>query len=99
MYTNMYNISIMSNTIPISEARKKLPEIVDRADTLTQKTYITVRGKIKAALVNARELELLEETLEIMSDPKLADAIKQGEEDIKKGRLISLEDVKKELGL
>ena len=85
--------------MPISEARKRLPEIVDKADSLTQRTYITVKGRIKAALVNARELELIEETLEVMSDPKMAEAIRKGEEDIIKGRLISLEDVKKELGL
>ena len=87
----------MRSTISISEAREKLPEIVDRADSLSQKTYITVKGKIKAVLVNARELELMEETLEIMSDPNMTRAIKEGKEDIKKGRTIAWEDIKEEL--
>lgn len=89
----------MTNVLPISEARSKLTSLVDLADTLSRKTYISVKGKVKAALVNARDLELMEETLEILSDPETMKAIEMGEADIKAGRLISLEDVKTELGL
>ena len=84
----------MNNTIPISEARANLPKLVENADTLSRKTLITVGGKVKAAIVNAKELELLEETLEILSDPKAMEAIKRGKEDIKKGKLIDWEDLK-----
>jgi len=89
----------MNNTIPISEARANLPKLVENADTLSRKTLITVGGKVKAAIVNAKELELLEETLEILSDPKAMEAIKRGKEDIKKGKLIDWEDLKDELNL
>jgi glucose-6-phosphate isomerase len=41
----------------------------------------------------------LKETMEIMSDPTLMAAIREGEEDIKAGRYQSWEDVKKELDL
>ena len=43
--------------------------------------------------------ESLKETMEIMSDPTLMAAIREGEEDIKAGRYYDWEDVKKELGL
>ena len=89
----------MKNILPVSEARSKLTSLVDLADTLSQKTLITVKGKVKAALVNARELELLEETLEILSDPKAMKAIEQGKKDVRKGELIDWEDIKEELGL
>jgi prevent-host-death family protein len=89
----------MTKVIPISEARAKLPQLVDQASTLARTTYITVKGKVKAAIVDARELELMEETLEVLSNPETMKAIEQGKKDIKAGRLISLEDVKNELGL
>jgi len=89
----------MTNVIPISEARKKLPEIVDLADSLSQKTLITVKGNIKAAIVSARELELLEETLDVLSDPKTMVSIKKGLSQTKKGQLIDWEDLKEELEL
>lgn len=89
----------MNNVISISEVRAKLPDLVNIANDLSQKTYISVKGKVKAAIVSARELELMEETLEVLSDPDLMKAIKEGKEDVKKGRLIDWEDIKKELDL
>ena len=89
----------MTNVISISEVRSNLPKIVDLADSLSQKTYISVGGKIKAAIVSARELELLEETLEVLSDPKTMRAIETGKKEVKKGKLIDWEDIKEELGL
>lgn len=89
----------MNNSIPISEARTILPKLVENAATFSQKTLITVGGKVKAALVNAKDLELLEETLEILSDPKAMKAIKKGKEDIKYGKLIDWDDLKDELNL
>ncbi len=89
----------MTNVIPISEVRSKLPKIVELADSLSLKTYVSVGGKVKAAIVSARELELLEETLEILSDPETMKSIKRGEEDFKKGRLVDWEDIKDEFNL
>lgn len=89
----------MVNVVPISEARSKLPKLIEDADALSQKTLITVKGRVKAAIVSARELELLEETLEILSDPEAMRDIKKAQEDIKKGRLHSWEEIKNELGL
>jgi hypothetical protein len=39
----------------------------------------------------------MEETIEIMSDPDLMEAIREGDEDIRAGRTMSLEDFEKEL--
>lgn len=89
----------MNNVISISEVRAKLPDLVNIANDLSQKTYISVKGKVKAVIISARELELMEETLEVLSDPDLMKAIKEGKEDVKKGRLIDWEDIKKELDL
>lgn len=88
-----------NNTLPISEARSKLPKLVDDAATLAHTTYITVKGRVKAAIIDVKELEAMEATLEVMSDPKLVEDIKEGLEDVKKGRLISYEQIKKELNL
>jgi antitoxin YefM len=94
----MYNNN-MKNIIPISEARSKLPKLVEDADVISQKTLITVGGKVKAALISARELELLEDTLEILSDPQAMKAIKKGKLEIKEGKLTDWEDLKRELNL
>lgn len=87
------------NILPISEVRSRLPSLVDEAVTLSKKTFITVKGKVKAAIVDARELELMEATLEILSDPKTMKAIKKGKKELKERKLIDWEDLKEELGI
>jgi len=83
--------------MPISEARIRLPELVNLADSLFRKTYITVKGKIKAILINPEELSLMEETLEVLSDPKTMKAINQGKKEVKAGKVVDWQDLKKEL--
>ena len=89
----------MIKTLPITKAREELTTLVDKANKLLDEYIITVNGSPAAVLMSVQEYESWKETTEIMSDPKLMKAIKQGEEDIKKGRVYDWEDVKKELGL
>ena len=83
------------NVLPISEVRTKLPQLVE--DTIIRKTYITVKGKVKAVLVDPQELESMESTMEVLSDPETMTAIRQSERDIKAGRVFTWEQVKKDL--
>lgn len=89
----------MIKTLPITKAREDLTTLVDRANRLLDEYVITVNGKPAAVLMSAAEYESWKETNEILADPGLVKAIRQGEEDIKKGRVYDWEDVKKELGL
>ena len=64
-----------------------------------KKIAITNKGETKAVLISAEELASWEATMEVMSDKKLVMGIKKGLEDIKKGRVVSWEEVKKKAGL
>ncbi len=99
MYKFMYNEIIMSYALPISEARTKLPELVNLADSIFRKTYITVKGNIKAVIVSAKHLDLLEETLEVLSDTKTVKKLEIGQKQVKNGDLISYKDLKIKLGI
>ena len=87
----------MIKTLPITEARENLTTLVNKASKLLDEFVITVNGKPAAVLMSAQEYESWKETNEILANPGLMKAIKQGEDDIKKGRLYDWEDVKKEL--
>lgn len=89
----------MTKTLPITEARANLTNLVDRAKRLLDEYIITVNGKPAAVLMSAAEFESWKETNEILADPGLMKAIKEGEEDIRKGRYITFEQLKKELKL
>jgi len=89
----------MTITIPITKARNTLPALVDNAKRKLTEYVITVNGSPAAVILSAEEYESWKETNEILSDPGLMKAIKQGEEDIRNGNYITLEKLKKELNL
>ncbi len=89
----------MTKTLPITEARQKLPTLIDRASKMLDEYIVTVNGKPAAVIMSAEEYESWKETNEILADKKIMKAIKQGEKDITAGRLSDWEDVKKELGI
>ena len=84
----------MSN-LPISKARKQLPEIVNQVAYGSKHVILTRRGKKIAALVSIEELEFIE-ALEDRID--IEDAIK-ALKDIKKNGSVSWDKVKSDLGI
>ena len=89
----------MSKTLPITKVRENLTKIVDRANRLLEECVVTVNGEPAAVILSHSEYESWKETVEILSDPQLMKAIKEGEEDIKKGNYITFDNLKKELKL
>lgn len=87
----------MTKTLPITEARQKLPTLVNRTKRLMDQYIITVNGKPTSVLMSIDEFESWQETNAILADKGLMKAIKEGEKDVEKGRVYDWEDVKKEL--
>lgn len=87
----------IQNTISSTEARKRFAEIIDQVAETGARYTLTVNGKPKVVMIGAEELESIEETLDIMSSPEEMEAIRRGEEDIKAGRVVSLEQVWEDL--
>lgn len=89
----------MIKTLPITKARSELTKIVANASKRLDEYVITVKGYPAAVIMSAVEYESWKETNEIMADPGLMKAIKQGEKEVKQGKTYDWDDVKKELGL
>ena len=89
----------MIQTLPITKAREELASLVDNARKRLDEYVITVNGTPAAVIISAVEYDSWKETNEILADKKLMKAIKEGEEDIRRGRIHDWEDVKKELKL
>ncbi len=89
----------MIQTLPVTKAREELTKIVDNAKNRLDEYVITVNGIPAAVIMSHAEFESWKETTEILSDPSLMKAIREGEGDIKKGRYVTWEELKKELKL
>jgi len=89
----------MSKTLPITKVRENLTKIVDRANRLLEEYVVTVNGEPTAVILSHSEYESWKETMEILIDPDLMRAIKEGEEDVKKGNYVTFDTLKKDLKL
>ena len=84
--------------ISITEGRKKLFKIVEEVQKPDTYYTFTVDGKPRVVLMSKDEFDSVMETMEIMSDPEIMKDIKKAEEDFKKGKYSSWEEVKGKLG-
>ncbi len=89
----------MAKTVPFTEARSRLSELVDEVEERHEHLVITRNGRPAAVVLSADEYEALEETLEVLDDPEALGALRESEEDVRAGRLFSLAEVKRDLGL
>ncbi len=85
----------MNNQVAISDARAKLPDLVNKVSDNLDRFVITINGQPKAVLVSEEEIESLEETAEILAIPSAKEAIDRGVEQAKKGDVRTLEDILK----
>ena len=60
----------MTKTLPISEVKTRLPELVKGVSSRDDEIVITRKGRPAAVLLSIDEYESLMETLDILSDPK-----------------------------
>jgi antitoxin YefM len=84
----------MAKTLPLSEVKTRLPELVAAVEEREEEVVVTKNGRPAAILINIQEYERLKETLDVLSDPELMKQIRQSEAFYasgKKGR--SYEDV------
>src|SRR6185437_16946228 len=59
----------MAKTMPISEVKTRLPELVSGVEEREDEIVVTRNGKPAAVLINYNEYERLKETLDVLSDP------------------------------
>ncbi|KKP58105.1 MAG: hypothetical protein UR52_C0022G0012 [Candidatus Gottesmanbacteria bacterium GW2011_GWA1_34_13] len=89
----------LPTTLTTSEARINIYNMMKQVGKNLRRFIITHEGKPTAVLMPIEDVESLEETNEILADKKLMRDIRQAKKDIKAGRVYSLEQVKKELGI
>ena len=76
----------MSKTLPISEVKTRLPELVSGVAEREEEIIVTRNGKPAAVLVNYDEYERLKDSLEVLSDPDLMKQIRRSKSFYAKGK-------------
>jgi prevent-host-death family protein len=77
----------MSENVPLAELKNKLSEYVERVEREHDRVVITKHGRPAAVVLSIDDLESLEETLAILSDPSIMSDLAQARDDVAAGRV------------
>ncbi len=75
-----------SEHLPLADVKNRLSEVIERLEREHGRIVVTKYGRPTAVLLSVEDLESLEETLEILSTPRLLEEIRKGDRDVKAGR-------------
>lgn len=75
-------------TLPLSDVRSTLSSVVERVEATHERVTITRNGRPAAVLVNPADLESLEETLDVLSDPLTMQRLREGEAAVAVGEVV-----------
>jgi prevent-host-death family protein len=89
----------MVKDIPITAARHELTSLPERLEQNPMAVAITRRGKPVLAILPWDMYETLLETLEVLGDPELMEALRCSLEEIESGQTIAWEEAERLLDL
>jgi antitoxin YefM len=83
----------MMTTLPLGEVKAHLSELVGRVHDHHERVTVTVHGRPSAVLVAVDDLERLEETLAILSDPATMRRLADSDAELARGDVVSAEEL------
>lgn len=81
-------------TLPLAEIKKRLSEVVDGVEHRHDRVVLTRNGRPAAVIMSPDDLEALEETLDLLSDPKAMREIRRAERAIEAGEVLSGDELR-----
>ena len=87
-------IMVMQQTLPLAEIKAHLSEIVDRVEQEHDRVVLTRNGRAAAVIMSPEDLEALEDTLELLSDPAALKEIDRARQDVARGKVVSSEELR-----
>lgn len=76
------------STLPLSEAKARLSELAEEVATTHARLQITKNGRDYVVLLAADDLESIEATIELLSDPDAQARVARAEGDIAEGDIL-----------
>jgi prevent-host-death family protein len=81
-------------TLPLAEIKKRLSEIVDGVEQKHDRVVLTRNGRPAAVILSPDDLESLEETLAILSNPSAMQDIRRVDSEIDHGHVVTADQLR-----
>ncbi len=83
----------MSKTLSLTDVKARLSEVIDEVVATHERVTVTRNGRPVAVVISVDDLEAVEETAAILSDPAAMREIERGRAAIDAGDIVSKDDV------
>jgi len=83
--------------LPLSDVKARLSEIAEEVDRTHERVHITRNGREYVVLISAEDLESIEATLELLSDPAAQQRIAESEREIARGEGLTPDQLEQSL--
>ena len=90
----MVRLMTRMDSVPFTQAKAKLSELVDRVEREHARLAVTRHGRTAAVLINEDDLEALEETVAILHDEGLMRSVRRSRKEAAAGKRSPLERAK-----
>jgi prevent-host-death family protein len=80
----------VNEQLSLADAKAHLSEVVEGVETEHRRVVITKHGRPSVVVLAVADLEALEETLDILSDPEAMADLREAEEARRSGRSVEL---------
>lgn len=90
---------VMDRTLPLSEIKAHLSEIVDQVEAQHDRVILTRNGRAAAVIISPADLESLEETLDLLSHPGVLDGIRRARAELEAGDYLDAAELRDRLHL
>jgi antitoxin YefM len=92
---NVTIIMVMDRTLPLANVKAHLSEIVDQVESTHDRVVLTRNGRAAAVILSPDDLEALEETLDLLSQPNALEEIRKAREELDAGRFVTGDELPK----
>lgn len=79
-----------SEHLPLADVKNRLSEVVERLEREHGRVVITKHGRPAAVVLSVDDLDGLEETLDVLSNPALLRRLRRGVADVEAGQVREL---------
>jgi len=81
----------MSQTLSLAYIKAHLSEVIDRVEHHHDRVVLTRNGRPAAVLVSPDDIEALEDTLDLLSNPQALKEISEARQEIAEGHVVDAE--------
>ena len=76
------------NPVPLADVKTHLSDYVGRVHDHHERVVVTVHGRPSAVLIAVEDLEALEETVAVLSDPETMRRLAQSDAELARGEVV-----------